>query len=196
MRFNLPSSYVSSSKLYKNCFMERRHLKFRKYNYNIKNFIVGKRKIKIFKENVACLVYLPDVSHYYLIFGFWDQRYIFGLEETSSCCFGRIRIIFRPINESSNQQINEILCRALITALVVIKIKCYLTCTLVRNNINRFLEVIGFQRQRMNIFTVNIIGKLHVLIWHFRLKNSLSSCIYRVDMKNIQFVVQRFLLSI
>jgi hypothetical protein len=67
-------------------------------------------------------------------------------------------------------QIKQIHFRTLITALVGIKIKCYLTFTYVIINFIGFLEVIVFQRLRMNIFTVKYIRTLYVLISIFRQK--------------------------
>jgi hypothetical protein len=60
--------------------------------------------------------------------------------------------------------INQIHCRILITALVGLKIKCYPTFTFVQNNFFNFLEIIAFQRLKMNIFTVQKIRKLHLQI--------------------------------
>jgi hypothetical protein len=65
-------------------------------------------------------------------------------------------------------QINQFHCRTLVTALVGLKIKCYLTFTFVPNNFISFLEVIVFPRLKMNIFTVqmleNYMYKYHFLI--------------------------------
>jgi hypothetical protein len=61
-------------------------------------------------------------------------------------------------------QINQVHCRTFITTLVGIKIKSYLIFTFARNNFISFLEIIAFQRLRMNIFTAKNIKKLHVQI--------------------------------
>jgi hypothetical protein len=59
-------------------------------------------------------------------------------------------------------QIKQIYSRALITALVGIKIKCYLTVTYVRINFFGYLEITAFQRLKMYIFIVQVIRNLHV----------------------------------
>jgi hypothetical protein len=89
-------------------------------------------------------------------------------------------------------QINQIHCRALITALVAIKIKFYLTFTYVRINFNDYLEIIAFQRLKTNIFTVKYITNLHVQISHFRLKYTPSLYLTVLDVRNNQFVVAKF----
>jgi hypothetical protein len=61
-------------------------------------------------------------------------------------------------------QIKQMHCRALITALVTIKIKFLLTFTYVRINFIGYLEIIAFQRLKTNIFTVKYIRTLHVQI--------------------------------
>jgi hypothetical protein len=90
-------------------------------------------------------------------------------------------------------QINQVHCRTLITALVGIKIKCYLIFTLARNNFISFLEIIAFQCLRMNTFTGKNIKKLHAQISLWRFKNTPSSCICAVYVTNIQFQVTKFL---
>jgi hypothetical protein len=90
-------------------------------------------------------------------------------------------------------QINQFHCSTLITSFVGVKIKCYLTFHFVRNNSISFLELISFQRLRITIFTVINIRKLHEQISLFRLKNTPSNWISRMDVKYIQFVVSKFL---
>jgi hypothetical protein len=63
-------------------------------------------------------------------------------------------------------QVNQIYCRALITALVGIKINCYLTFTYVRINNFSYLEIIAFQRLRMSFFIVQIL-ELYMYKYHF-----------------------------
>jgi hypothetical protein len=91
-------------------------------------------------------------------------------------CFDRIRIIFPPKCKSFlffkivqlkvvyPSQINHIHCRRLITELVGIKMKCYLSFIFVRSNFISFLDINAFQRLRMIIFTVQNIWKLYVQI--------------------------------
>jgi hypothetical protein len=83
--------------------------------------------------------------------------------------------------------------RTLTTALVGIKIKCYLTFTHVPINFIFFLEIMAFQRLRMNIFTVKYIRTLHVQISIFRQKCTLCSYLFTVDVKNNEFVVANYL---
>jgi hypothetical protein len=83
--------------------------------------------------------------------------------------------------------LNQIHCRTLITALVGIKIKCYLMFTYVRINFIGYLEIIALQQLRRNIFTVQYIRILHLQISLFRLKCTPSSCLCTVDVKNKQF---------
>jgi hypothetical protein len=72
-------------------------------------------------------------------------------------------------------QINQSHCRTLVTALVGLNIKFYLTFTFVPNNFISFLGVIAFQRLKMNIITGKNFRKLHVQISPFNLKNTLST---------------------
>jgi hypothetical protein len=55
------------------------------------------------------------------------------------------------------------------------------------------LEIIAFQRLRMNIFRVQKIRTLHVQISPFRPKYTPSSCLCAVDVRNNQFVFEHFL---
>jgi hypothetical protein len=72
-------------------------------------------------------------------------------------------------------QITQIHCHTLITALVRIKIKCYLTITYVRINFISYLEMIALQRLKSIFFKVKYIRNLHVQISLFRLKCTPSS---------------------
>jgi hypothetical protein len=90
-------------------------------------------------------------------------------------------------------QINQIRCRSLITALVSIKIKCYLAFTYVRINFIGYVEIIAFQRLKMNIFKVQYIRTLNVQVTLFRLKCTPSSFLCTFDMKTNQFVVANYL---
>jgi hypothetical protein len=115
-----------------------------------------------------------------------------------SLVFGQIVSVFNfQISQMKKYayflQIIHIHCRTLITALVGIKIKCYLTFTYVRMNFISYLEIISFQRLRMNIFTVKYFRTLHVKISLFRVKCTPSSYLFTVDMKNNQFLVANYL---
>jgi hypothetical protein len=118
------------------------------------------------------------------------------LEDRSSFCFfvEYIIVFCRGVSIFNYQiiklmkvlhfsQANHIHCRTLITILVGIKIKCYLIFTFARNNFISFLEIIAFQRLRMNIFTQKNIKKLHAQISLWRFKNTPSSCIGAVYVK-------------
>jgi hypothetical protein len=63
-------------------------------------------------------------------------------------------------------QIHQVHCRILITRLVGIKIKRYLIFTFARNNFISFLEIIAFQRLRINIFIGKIL-KNYMHKYHF-----------------------------
>jgi hypothetical protein len=99
-------------------------------------------------------------KYYFLDFWLLSPKIYVGnisLEDRSSRCFGRIRISFRSNSKhfsfSNNSvtkvvyfsQINQIHCRALITALDGVKIKCYLPFMLVRNTFISLLEIFAFQ---------------------------------------------------
>jgi hypothetical protein len=89
--------------------------------------------------------------------------------------------------------INQFHCSTLITSMVGVKIKCYITFQFVRNNSFSFLELISFQRLRITIHSVKNIIKLHEKISLFRLKNTPSNWISRMDVKYIEFAVSKFL---
>jgi hypothetical protein len=89
-------------------------------------------------------------------------------------------------------QIKQFHSRTLTTALVGIKIKCYLTFTHVPINFIVFLEI-AFQRLRMNIFTVKYIRTLHVQISLFWLKCTPFNYLCTLDVKREQFVVANYL---
>jgi hypothetical protein len=91
------------------------------------------------------------------------------------------------------RQINQVHFRTFITTLVGIKINSYLIFTFPRNNFISFLEIIAFQRLRMNTFTGKIIKKIHEQISLWRSKKTPTSCIWGVYVKIIQFQVTKFL---
>jgi hypothetical protein len=90
-------------------------------------------------------------------------------------------------------QIKQIYSRALITALVGIKIICLLTVTYVRINFFGYLEITTFQRMRIYIFIVQDIRNLHVQISLFSLKCTSSNYLCTWHAKSIQFVVANYL---
>jgi hypothetical protein len=85
----------------------------------------------------------------------------FSAEVLSSLIFKYVVVYF--------SQINQIHCSTLITSLVGVKIKCYLTFSFVQNNFISFLEIIAFRRVRINIFSVQNIRKLDEQILLFTL---------------------------
>jgi hypothetical protein len=89
--------------------------------------------------------------------------------------------------------IKQIQCRTLITALVGIKIKYYLTFIYVPLNFIGFLEIIAFQRLRMNNFKVKYIKSLHVQILIFSQKCTVCSYLCRVDVKSNEFLAANYL---
>jgi hypothetical protein len=151
---------------------------------------------KILHRYYMCVTFQSIIC---LIFGFSYQRYMFGIEDRIPCYFGRIRIIFQPKNNIFNFQIIQfdeisVFFTSQSNSLLFIDYsiggyqkKCYLTFTIVRNTFISFLEIIAFQRITMNIFTVQIIRKLHEELSLSKLKNLPSSSICCVDEKNIHF---------
>jgi hypothetical protein len=68
------------------------------------------------------------------------------------------------------------------------------TSTYKRTNFVSFVEIIGFQRLRLNISKVQNIRTLHLQLSLFTLKYTTSSCLCAVDVSNNQFVVAHLIL--
>jgi hypothetical protein len=127
--------------------------------------------------------------------------YIFGGKNFSRVYIFTSRRVVSVFNFQKSQiqkfvylfEIKQIHCRTLTTALVGIKIKCYLTFTHVPINFIVFLEIIAFQRLRMHIFKVKYIRILHVQISLFRLTCTPFNYLCTLAVKRKQFVVANYL---